>query len=490
MKTIKNKMYRLLAFLPLFVFTTGCDVLEQEPQSILEINAFYSTGADAEMGIIGAYNRLYAESHIVATHMILDMSSDDLTTVSPKFGYLIENRDEMSPLNHGGTEQYFRAPWVTIANTNLFIENVNELPPTAFTGATTANDNRKNEILGEAHFIRGLSYYFLGMIWRNVPLILEFPKGSLPEQNQVPNATQEQILAQAEKDLQIAEANLPDALTQFSINERRGRASKWAAKAFLSRIRLMQENWQQVVDLSNEIINSGQYSLVTPWTRLFLNEQNSAEAILEIQAERSPGFFNMGIHGWFYGNGEFKATADAIAQYEKPLKDVRYEFTIKDNTATSKFLPIPLWADAGIERANLTMIRLAEIYFNKAEALNELDYEANKQQVLDVINQFRARAADPLFHNRLRNTAPAGTEGITLLTLTDVDTQEKMRQAVRAEKRRELMFEGLRWLDLLRWDPDYAMDIVNVTNPDRLYLPIPDSEIVLNNGVLVQNPGW
>ena len=490
MKTIKNKVYQLIASVALLTFVPGCDVLEQEPQSILEIDSFYATGSDAEMGIIGAYNRFFAENHIVGTYMILDISSDDLTTVPPKFGYLIENREEMSALNNGGIEPYFRAPWVTIANANLFIEDVNQLPPTAFTGATAGTGNRKAEILGEAHFIRGVSYYFLAMMWRNVPLILEFPEGSLPEDNQVPAATQAQVLAQAEADLRIAEASLPDAMTQFSVNERRGRASKWAAKAFLSRLELMKSNWQAVVDLSNEIINSNQYSMVDPWTRLFLNEQNSNEAILEIQAERSPGFFNMGIHGWFYGNGEFKATDDAIAQFEKPLKDARYEFVIKDNKATSKFLPVPLWADAGIERANLMMLRLAEIYFNKAEALNELNYDANKQEVLDILNMIRARAADPAFNNRFRATAPVGTTGIAPLTLTDLDTQEKMRQAIRQEKRRELMFEGQRWLDLLRWDPAYAMDIVNTTDPDKLYLPIPESEIILNNGVLSQNPGW
>ena len=72
----------------------------------------------------------------------------------------------------------------------------------------------------------------------------------------------------------------------------------------------------------------------------------------------------------------------------------------------------------------------------------------------------------------------------------DLDSQEKMRQAIREEKRRELMFEGQRWLDLLRWNPQYAMDIVNTSDPGRLYLPIPENEITINNGVLAPNPGW
>ncbi|RRA99159.1 RagB/SusD family nutrient uptake outer membrane protein [Larkinella rosea] len=490
MKKLNNKMLRLAALFLIGFAVNGCNTLDQKPESALAQDGFYSNGTDAELGLIGTYNRLFTENHIVGTYMLLDMNSDDLTTGAGKFGYLMETRTDMSSVNNGTTDTYFNAPWVTIANANLFLEKVKDIAPTAFVGATTANDKRKDEVLGEAHFIRGLSYYYLAMLWRNVPLILDFPSGALPEENQKPSVPQSEVLAQVVKDLQVAETNLPNSLTQFSANERRGRASKWAAKGFLSRIRLQEKNWAEVVKLSDEIINSNQFTLTNPWTTMFLGDQNSAEAILEIQAEAGPGFFNMGIHGWYYGNGEFRATDDAVAQYEKPRKDVRYENVIKDDKVSNKFLPQPLWANEGIARANLVMLRLGEIYFNKAEALNELSYETNKQAVLAILNTFRARAQDPNFANRFRPTLPVGTTGIPLLTLADVDTQEKMRQAIRAEKRRELMFEGVRWLDLLRWDPTYAAQIVKASSPDRLYFPIPENEILLNKGVLKQNPGW
>jgi hypothetical protein len=490
MKKINNKTVRLATLFLIGLTVAGCNTLDQKPESALALDGFYSNGTDAELGLIGTYNRLFTENHVVGTYMLLDMNSDDLTTGAGKFGYLMETRTDMSSVNAGSTEAYFQAPWVTIANANLFLERVQDIPPTAFSGVTTANDKRKDEVLGEAHFIRGLSYYYLTMLWRNVPLILSFPKGALPTDNQKPSSTQPEILAQVVKDLQVAETNLPNSLTQFSANERRGRASKWAAKGFLSRIRLQEKNWQEVVKLSDEIINSNQFTLVNPWTTMFLGDQNSGESILEIQAEAGPGFFNMGIHGWFYGNGEFRATDDAVAQYEKPRKDVRYENVIKDDKVSNKFLPEPLWANEGIARANLVMLRLGEIYFNKAEALNELSYETNKQAVLTILNTFRTRAKDAGFANRFRPTQPIGTLGIPLLTLADVDTQEKMRLAIRAEKRRELMFEGVRWLDLLRWDPTYAATIVKASSADRLYFPIPENEILLNKGVLKQNPGW
>ena len=498
-------MYRLAALLPLFTIASSCEVLDQEPQSIISTDEFYTSGADAEIGLIGAYNRLFRESHIPESWMLLDINSDDLTTrAAGVYGYAWENRSLMSPTQNANTESAFIAPYVTIANANLLIDRLKEIPEGTFVGPTVgANGNRKQEVLGEAHFIRALSYYYLTMLWGDVPLVLEFPQGALPEQNAVPSSTQEQVLAQVVEDLKVAEANLPNSFSQFSADERRGRASKWAAKAYLARIRLWEKNWQEALKLSNEIINSGQYSLANPWTRIFLQEANSPEAILEIQAERGPQFFNMGLQGWFYGNGEFRATPEALEQFrtveEEPsglLKDVRVEHSIRydenaaNNRRVYKFMPQPLWAEGAVERQNLTVLRLAEIYFNKAEALNELNFEGNKQEILDILNMIRARAEQDVFVHRFRPTAPNSTIGIPPLTLADVPTQAAMRQAIQEEKRRELMFEGIRWIDLLRWDPQYAMQIVEASNPNQLYFPIPETEIIRNNGVLAQNPGW
>jgi hypothetical protein len=80
-------------------------------------------------------------------------------------------------------------------------------------------------------------------------------------------------------------------------------------------------------------------------------------------------------------------------------------------------------------------------------------------------------------------------------------------EAIKAERRHELAFEGLRYFDLLRWhDAEAAFALVkNVPvknlNVDDTYtasyrpetggfLPIPKSQILLSNGVLKQNPGW
>lgn len=78
---------------------------------------------------------------------------------------------------------------------------------------------------------------------------------------------------------------------------------------------------------------------------------------------------------------------------------------------------------------------------------------------------------------------------------------------IKKERRYELAFEGVRYYDLLRWGdaekeinkivdvPARTMNVpIKVTVKFRPetggFLPIPENEILLSNGVLVQNPGW
>lgn len=78
--------------------------------------------------------------------------------------------------------------------------------------------------------------------------------------------------------------------------------------------------------------------------------------------------------------------------------------------------------------------------------------------------------------------------------------------ALKAERRHEFALEGIRWFDLLRWgDAETAInasngipvktDNVNTTykityDANRVFLPLPESQIRVSQGNLVQNPGW
>jgi len=139
----------------------------------------------------------------------------------------------------------------------------------------------------------------------------------------------------------------------------------------------------------------------------------------------------------------------------------------------------------------LVLFRLAEIYLNYAEALNE--YNPGHPDILKYVNLIRERGGIP----------PLNTNEVNL------------RERIRTERRIELAFERHRYFDTRRWKiametdggPFYGMDIdkgSSLTDPafykrvkfeDRVFdhqhylFPIPTGDVD-KNVKLVQNPGW
>ncbi len=141
-------------------------------------------------------------------------------------------------------------------------------------------------------------------------------------------------------------------------------------------------------------------------------------------------------------------------------------------------------------------IRLAEIYLDYAEALNESD--PGNSDILKYLNMIRQRAGVPIYGNG-NNDVPVPS------------SQTAMRSAIWQERQVELAFENVRYFDIRRWKiaPQtmgqnvYGMNMF--ANGDAFYQktleqnrrflqrdylwPIPNSEI-LKDKLLVQNPGW
>ena len=138
------------------------------------------------------------------------------------------------------------------------------------------------------------------------------------------------------------------------------------------------------------------------------------------------------------------------------------------------------------------ILRLAEIYLNYAEALNEC--QPGNGDIAKYVNDVRKRAGMP--------DLPAGL------------SQDEMRDRIRHERRIEFAFEEHRIWDLRRWmiasevlsspiegiqitrnpaDSTFSYEKVFVENrvfrPEMYLYPIPQSEIAIATG-LIQNPLW
>jgi len=142
----------------------------------------------------------------------------------------------------------------------------------------------------------------------------------------------------------------------------------------------------------------------------------------------------------------------------------------------------------------LPLLRLAEVYLNYAECLNESD--PSNPDVLKYINLIRERAGIPLYGSA-DIAAPA--------------SQDEMRTALRKERRVELAFENNRFFDVRRWKiaeqtdngpmygltidsdlPDFTKVVVfenRVFKKQHYLFPIPSND-VNNDRELVQNTGW
>jgi len=180
---------------------------------------------------------------------------------------------------------------------------------------------------------------------------------------------------------------------------------------------------------------------------------------------------------WFYGNSGIANGAD---NHSPSGYIVRKDAITGDRRNTNR---------------SEVMFRLAELYLDYVEALNE--YDPGNPDILKYLNEIRQRAGIPRY----------GEEGLPV-----PNSQESMREAIRRERKIELAFENVRYFDLKRWKlatsildgPFHGMDInaqeesnfYNVVTfenrifDNRHYLwPVPQYEINANPD-LIQNPGW
>lgn len=168
----------------------------------------------------------------------------------------------------------------------------------------------------------------------------------------------------------------------------------------------------------------------------------------------------------------------------------------------------------GLVRHKIWMeYRLAEIYLNYAEALNEL----TGSHTVNGVGISRNPAEIRKYFNLIRYRA-----GLPGMTTTEAASPEKVRELIRQERQVELAWEGHRYFDVRRWkiadkeenEPIYGVDInqsgktaegkahfytrVIVREKDytfktftrrQNFWPIPQAEIVRNPN-LDQSPGW
>ena len=464
---LNKKILILLACITAF----SCKkVTDQVPNSIITPANFYKTASDADNAINACYDALQkspANFEIWGdgrTDMLGSSdrsSSSDLQVVS---GNASSNNDYVS----------WNALYGGINRCNSVIKNIPNINDAALS-------SKKDRILGEAYFLRGLFYFYLARTYENAPLILE-PYENLSGDFYPTTSNRTILFAQVEKDFKTAEPLVPDLPFSTAI-ENKGKTTKAAIRSAMADLYLWEKKYQEAADAANLVITSpANYSLVpgASFASIF-TAKNTAESILEVQYNYSfqEGDSN-GITDLFlplggsYTAGNWRYQPSAALLSALPANDLRASATYK-NTGSS---PAP-YRDANrtyiakyqgtlvgtvlYQDPNRIIYRLAEVILFRAEALNEL---GQTSAAIVLLNQIRNRAG-------IGNTSAA--------------TQAEVRLAIEKERFAELAYEGKRYYDLIRTGR-YAA-VTGFTNPNWVRWPLPATEVI-NNHNLVQNPGY
>lgn len=343
------------------------------------------------------------------------------------------------------------------------------------------DENLKNRLVAEARFIRATVYFSLVKDFGEVPIKLK-ESISLNGDNNLTKSSVEQVYDQIIEDLQFAITNLPPTYSEIDA----GRATSGAAQGWLGKVELQRGNKEASTNALRAVVNSGQYTLLGNYADLWIpGNRNTSESIYEIQhlpPRSGAPYWNyfaplsLGVPGGNNGNtAPNTPTQNLIDSFEEGDQrlDASIGFDMNGRPYVLKFKDQNI--SAGYDARNsFPVLRYSDVLLMLAEAIGE------SEEAYTLVNQVRARA---------------GLGGI------DASTLGSFQEKVMHERRVELAFELHRWHDLLRFDPDITISIMNqhlasifpdeniMIDQHDLLNAIPVSELQTNSD-MIQNEGY
>lgn len=443
---------KIIYFLLLILFGS-CNVIDQEPIDSISNEQLFLKRSDAVGAIMGAYNAMLKTGVNYVLMPELPTKNVIGNALNRQFEQ-INNKQFFD--DNGYYNQLWSQNYLLINRVNVIINRVPDIQDAAF------NNTEKAGILAEAHMLRAFAYFNLVRYFGKVPLIVE-PTASPDLQSlKVSRDDVNTVYTQIFADLAVALKDLPMAYT--SAIETKGRVTRMAAQALAVRIYLFTGKYTEVIAAANDVIATKKPLNSNTYASLF-EAKNAEESIWELQFDNqnANGLANIFLPGSLGGVRQLQVNPDILSAYEEG--DLR-------KAATFGFADKEEYVKKYTRRAagddNIIIFRLAEVLLSKAEAEAEMSYPS--PIALDLLNQVRSRA------------------GLKPLTLVDVPTIAAFRTRIYNDRRLELVYEGHSWFDLVR--TDRIGEVLGITDINKKIWPIPSVEILRNENLLPQNPGY
>jgi len=532
-----NTLMTLVAGTLLLGGAVSCsDKLSIPQNGSITQEAFYQTDADAESAIVAVYDRW--RGNYPDRLPLLSLLSDEVTKGGTNKQWFSDWKNVNSfdfASNNNLVTAYYQDAYLLIYYCNLVIDNVADDTPV------------KKRCIAEAKFFRAYAHFHLAALWgENVPVVDHLLSA---DEYHVSNSADGELWALVEKDLKEAAAVLP---SKSGVNDQTQiRVTAEAAKVYLGKAYLWQGKNSDAAKVLDEVIDSHLYKLWDGDYDLLghVVANNCCEKVLEAQVPNDPANYKKNninsSNGWLQNigfntqkmklEGNWNSVLASGEGYFAPRKELYEAFVAEEGVdgyrLNSTLKTAGQLKDMGI--VSNSELPDHDIYFNwknrilKADlmpgaggrgtdnmCINYCDIRYAEVLLLAAeanlgINQAKADA----YLNEVRTRAQLPSK--TGITLSDI----------KVEKRLELCYEGVRYMDIIRWGDAYELlkdqgkvnyqfnvgsdknnpvysSSVQDENPNAGFkqgknerLPIPMAEMDVNgedkpNGHVKQNPGW
>lgn len=519
----------------------GCkDFLEPTQIDLIYNEVFWETQADAEVGVSGVYalyrglmasgRNWYQRGDVTCGFVKGGWSGG-----SPASLFTPGNYSDVSATNKmwGSLEEFcdWGPFYKVIAEANLVISKMKEMDPKKF-DSQAAYDR----LLGEAYFLRGLTYFNILRIWGNAPIITE----AIESSSQVIAKDGTPILRERSTDFEIASQVLDDVenavamlsyetpgTSRWGIRANKGSAQELYAHVnmwmnFLARRDKLPEPGQYVkaaIKALEEMKEKGGYSLV--------DYSNPAAVAAMFRGQSTEAVFELNIS--VDGNESYRADNYGVTSYTCKFTPLDNDPT-HDRSLSIDWVPLSQKANmypeynmsdgTGDIRPNLFFAAWDSDYnepCNDTQGSTTNDrtkvtwctkwaqFTEDNQRTQDSYIAYFANCNIPVFRytDALLLLAEAycrdGQESKALPIVNDIRHRaglgdyagDDLRSEVLQQRISELFGEGHLYYDFVRnnyWPNDYLMGAIKYRQKGY-YWPV-SSEILSTNTLIEQTPYW
>jgi len=466
-----------IIFFSIGLFVSCDDELDQLPYDEFSTDNAYTTAQDFENGLRGVYAALtnggmYGSSDAGSMLSAPDVLSDNVTlsqggrfTKRTLHDYEYNTNSTLRGTYMDAYELIFRA--------NLILFHVQD-----FEGES------KENIIAEAKALRALAHFNLVTIFGKIPTQDGDANSSLGVAYVTeadPNIEPPRLTVGESYNLIIED--LEDAKSKINQTNPVGRMGIDAVNVLLSRVYLYMGQWQNAIDAANAVSGNvaPRDNIVGVW------EDTSQDGLVFYIPNVDPILGNSIGVTWSQGS-----MTSLIPEYVVSFQfyilfaddDIRKEaYTFAGSSGPNQYNGIKkLFGRPGQTNGEVDykILRVAEAYLNKAEALYNLGSETAARLALDQIRSNRY------------TMPPSG------------ETGNALKAAIRLERRLEFAFEYQRFFDLKRWGLSVnrtiagdqsdgsgtPSDVLNLpVGSNKFQLPIAQESLDVNPN-LQQNPGY